>query len=148
MKIVIERGRWTIWEKSAFNIVAVRIWSYKLYRQTNWFPTSRFLATWETPQAQQKNVSKMSEHPPPSTHPLTMSHRIRNPMKLCNALVCDLFSRSQQNFAHVTTVTLSWNVQNFVVISWYRFKPEHCKFLLAFWNRSNYYQWYGHLVLQ
>ena len=30
-------------------------------------------------------------------------------------------------FAHVTTVTLSWRVQNFVVIGRVYFKPEHCK---------------------
>ena len=39
-----------------------------------------------------------------------------------------MLNRSQRNFAHVTTVTLSWHVQNFVVISRVHFKPEHCKF--------------------
>ena len=34
---------------------------------------------------------------------------------------------SQQNFAHVMTVTLPWRVQNFVVIGKVHFKPEHCK---------------------
>ena len=37
-------------------------------------------------------------------------------------------NQSQRNFAHVTTVTLSWRVQNFVVIGRVNFKPEHCKF--------------------
>ena len=36
--------------------------------------------------------------------------------------------RSQRNFAHVTTVTLSWRVQNFFVIGGLPFKPEYCKF--------------------
>ena len=31
---------------------------------------------------------------------------------------------SQRNFAQVTTVTLSWHVQNFVVFGWAHFKPE------------------------
>ena len=43
-------------------------------------------------------------------------------------LVQNIFNQSQQNFAHVTTVTLSWRIQNFVVIDRVSFKPEHCKF--------------------
>ena len=35
---------------------------------------------------------------------------------------------SQHNFAHVTTVTLLWHVQHFVMIGRVDFKPEHCKF--------------------
>ena len=34
---------------------------------------------------------------------------------------------SQQNFAHVTTVKLSWHVQNFVVISWICYEQEYYK---------------------
>ena len=37
-------------------------------------------------------------------------------MKIQNALVSNIFDRSQRYFAHVTTVTLSWRVQNIVVI--------------------------------
>ena len=37
-------------------------------------------------------------------------------MKIQNALVSNIFNRSQRYFAHVTTVTLSWHVQNIVVI--------------------------------
>ena len=39
-----------------------------------------------------------------------------------------MLNRLQRNFAHVTTtVTLSWRVQNFVVIGKLHFKLEHCK---------------------
>ena len=37
-------------------------------------------------------------------------------MKIQNALVSNIFDRSQRYFAHVTAVTLSWRVQNIVVI--------------------------------
>ena len=37
-------------------------------------------------------------------------------MKIQNALVSNILDRSQRNFAHVTTVALSWRVQNIVVI--------------------------------
>ena len=49
-------------------------------------------------------------------------------MKFWNALVHNKFGQSQWNFAHVMTVTLSWHVQNFIVIGWAHFKPEHYKF--------------------
>ena len=39
-----------------------------------------------------------------------------------------MLDRSQLHFAHVTTVTLSWRVQNFVVIGLIDFKPQHCNF--------------------
>ena len=39
-----------------------------------------------------------------------------------------MLNRSQRNFAHATTVTLSWHVQKFVVISRIHFKPGHYKF--------------------
>ena len=45
-----------------------------------------------------------------------------------NALVHYISDQSQWNLAHVTTVTLSWRVQNFIVFGWARFKPEHSKF--------------------
>ena len=54
--------------------------------------------------------------------------RIRNSIKIGSALVSNVLSRSQRNFAHVTTVTLSWRVQNFVVVGWVHLKLEHCKF--------------------
>ena len=37
-------------------------------------------------------------------------------MKIQNALVSNILDRSHRYFAHVTTVTLSWRVQNIVVI--------------------------------
>ena len=37
-------------------------------------------------------------------------------MKIQNALVSNILDRTQRYFAHVTTVTLSWRVQNIVVI--------------------------------
>ena len=48
-----------------------------------------------------------------------------------------MLSGSQRNFAHVTTVTLLWCVQNFIVVRWAYFKPEHGKFCSDFefdWN--------------
>ena len=39
-----------------------------------------------------------------------------------------MLNRSQLNFAHVMTVTLSWRVQNFVVIGKVHFKKAHFKF--------------------
>ena len=62
-------------------------------------------------------------------------------MKFCKAFVRNIFRLSQQNFAHVTTVTLSWCVQNFVVIGWAHFKPKHCELwlnLLGWGARSHW----------
>ena len=56
---------------------------------------------------------------------------IRNWIKFRNALDQNTFGRSQQNFAYVTTVTLSWRVQNFVGIGWAYLKPESSKFFLC-----------------
>ena len=58
--------------------------------------------------------------------------RMRNSMKICDALAHNILGWSQWNFAHVTTVTLSWHVQNFVVIGLAYFGPEHSKFLSNF----------------
>ena len=49
-------------------------------------------------------------------------------IKIGSALVSNILNRSQRNFAHVTTVTLSWRVQNFVVVGRAHFKLEYCKF--------------------
>ena len=57
-------------------------------------------------------------------------------MKFCNVFVHNTSGRTQQNFTHVTTVTLSWHVQNFVVISWAHFKQEHYKFWSNFKFRN------------
>ena len=54
--------------------------------------------------------------------------QIRNSIKMWNALFSNMLNQSQQNFAHVMTMQLSWCEQNFVVISWVYLKPEHCKF--------------------
>ena len=43
-------------------------------------------------------------------------------------LVKYMFDQSQRNFAHVTTVTLSWRGHNFFVVGRVHFKPEHGKF--------------------
>ena len=57
-----------------------------------------------------------------------------------DSITCDLsktFGRSQQNCAHVTTVTLSLHMTNFIAISWAHFKPEHSKWWSNFefdWN--------------
>ena len=62
--------------------------------------------------------------------------RIWNSIKLCNALVHNIFSRVR-HFAPVSKVTLSWHLQHTVVISWVYHKPEHCKFWSNFefhWN--------------
>ena len=54
--------------------------------------------------------------------------RIWNSMDFCNSLVHNIFGRSSQSYAYVTTVKLSCRVQNFVVIGSAYFKTEHSKF--------------------
>ena len=49
-------------------------------------------------------------------------------MKIQNALVSNIFDWSQRYFAHVTTVTLSWRVQNIVVIGRVYFTLECFEF--------------------
>ena len=49
-------------------------------------------------------------------------------MKIQNALVSNMLDRSQRYFAHVTTVTLSWRVQNIVVIGRVYFTLECFEF--------------------
>ena len=49
-------------------------------------------------------------------------------MKMQNALVSNILKRSQRYFAHVTTVTLSWRVQNIVVIGRVYFTLECFEF--------------------
>ena len=49
-------------------------------------------------------------------------------MKMQNALVSNILNRSQRYFAHVTTVTLSWRVQNIVVIGRVYFTLECFEF--------------------
>ena len=53
-------------------------------------------------------------------------------MKIQNALVSNIFDRSQRYFAHVTTVTLSWRVQNIVVIGRVYFTLECFEFSSTF----------------
>ena len=48
--------------------------------------------------------------------------------QICRDLIWNMCNRSQRNFAHVTTVTLSWRMQNFVVIGDVYFEREHSKF--------------------
>ena len=54
--------------------------------------------------------------------------RIRNSMKIQYALVSNIFDRSQRYFVHFTTVTLSWRVQNIVVIGRVYFTLECFEF--------------------
>ena len=49
-------------------------------------------------------------------------------MKIQNALISSILDRSQRYFAHVTTVTLSWRVQNIVVIGRVYFTLECFEF--------------------
>ena len=49
-------------------------------------------------------------------------------MKIQNTLVLNIPDRSQRYFAHVTTVTLSWRVQNIVVIGRVYFTLECFEF--------------------
>ena len=49
-------------------------------------------------------------------------------MKIQNSLVSNILNRPQRYFAHVTTVTLSWRVQNIVVISRKHFTLECLEF--------------------
>ena len=67
--------------------------------------------------------------------------RMRNFIKIGSALVWKLLHQSQQNVDHVTSATLSWRVQNFVVIGRVHFKAEHCKNLVEFRIRSKYCLW-------
>ena len=50
-----------------------------------------------------------------------------NSIKTLSALIYNICNRSQRNFADVTTVTLSWRVQNFVVIVRAHLKTEDGK---------------------
>ena len=59
--------------------------------------------------------------------------QIQNSMKFWNAFVYNILGQSQRNFAHVTTVWLSWHVQNFIEISWAYFKQEDSQFCLGFY---------------
>ena len=56
--------------------------------------------------------------------PLNIFHS----MKIQNALVSNILDRSQRYFAHVTTVTLSWRVQNILVIGRLYFTLECFEF--------------------
>ena len=49
-------------------------------------------------------------------------------MKIQNTLVYNIRGRSQRYFAHVTTVSLSWRVQNIVVIGRIYLKLERSEF--------------------
>ena len=49
-------------------------------------------------------------------------------MKIQNSLVSNILDRPQRYFAHVTTVTLSWRVQNIVVIGRIHFTLECFEF--------------------
>ena len=51
-----------------------------------------------------------------------------NSTKICKALIQNVLNWSQWNFAHVTTVTLSWRMQNFVVIVDINVELEHSNF--------------------
>ena len=58
-------------------------------------------------------------------------------MKIQNALVSNRFDQSQRYFAHVMTVTLSWRVQNIVVIGHVYFTLECFEFSSNFeFNRN------------
>ena len=46
----------------------------------------------------------------------------------CLTTISAKFCTRHDSYTVVTCVTLSWRVQNFVVISRVHFKPEHCKF--------------------
>ena len=59
-------------------------------------------------------------------------------MKIQNALVSNILHRSQRYFAHVTTVTLSWRVQNIVVIGRVYFTLEVFWIFIEFRIRSKY----------
>ena len=60
--------------------------------------------------------------------PVPLSIFRSNSMKIQNALVSNILNRSQRYFAHVTTVTLSWRVQNIVVIGRVYFTLECFEF--------------------
>ena len=59
----------------------------------------------------------------------TVSRQEEIDMKFRNALVHNIFSRFQRNFAHIATVTPPWRVQNVVAICRVPFEPEHWNFV-------------------
>ena len=60
--------------------------------------------------------------------------RIRNSIKIWIYLVWIKLYRLQQNFAHITMITLLWHVGNFIVVSTVHFKTEHC----IFWSNFEF----------
>ena len=64
--------------------------------------------------------------------PVPLSIFRSNSMKIQNALVSNILDRSQRYFTHVTTVTLSWRVQNIVAIGRVYFTLECFEFSLNF----------------
>ena len=69
---------------------------------------------------------------PQAPVPLTVFRSIRNSVKIWITLIQNVLSRTHLNLAHVTTVSLSSHVQNFVVIDQICDEQEHCKFSLNF----------------
>ena len=68
---------------------------------------------------------------------------IRNLIKICSAWVYTVLNRSQWNFAHITTVLLSWQVQIFIVIGWLYIEHEEY-YKIPDSNRTKYCLWDGH----
>ena len=73
----------------------------------------------------------------PGAVPLTIFSSNSKCNEFCHALVHNIFGWSQWNFAHVTTITLSWLALDFAVIHWAHFKTEHSKLWLNFriWSK-------------
>ena len=64
-------------------------------------------------------------------------NRIQNSIKIYSALVWNIQNQSQKNFAHITTVGLSWLVQDVIVICQICYEQEHYKVSLNFkFNRN------------
>ena len=83
--------------------------------QVGTFPPEH-LCHWESP----PNVGGQA--------PVPLSIFRSNSTKIQNTLVFNILNRSKRYFAHVTTVTLSWRVQNIVVIGSVHFTLECFEF--------------------
>ena len=114
--------RWVPYNKLAPGLKKARLVSGSIW---NWAPFTHEWNTWGM------NLMRIISTPTVQALVWHYFDWIQNSMKLCNAVVDNIFGRSQWNFAHVTTVLLSWCVQNFIVIGGRHVKPEHSKF---WWN--------------
>ena len=117
---------WTL-KVSSLGCILMESW----YRVVSWWSYDQ--AVRELCRSLDWNVRELWWYGNQAPIPLTIfwSNSTRNSTSLRNAFAHVIFSWLQPNSAHVMSVILSWCVQNFNVIGWAHFKPEHRKF---WWN--------------